>query len=307
MGPWHRGHKALAEHHAIALYKNDKLLRKYSTLDLVGQKIRYLARYLIHYFFKHPWIRRPFGNQLVFDVENHEDAITFFDAETGGLLTSEEEALRKKLYEAGVKIGQLKWRWYEGNKEKIPAIDDVVITEDVLRRFAQEDFPHLPQGYEYVPDTMWKPARFEKMQEESIDYIGSFSNLRVTDSGHVYIHEMWLWRYSGDVLGLYLNVQGLEGGGIPPQIHKIKVASFSADGAFSFETKWDNFYGHYDGSCAQGTLRQGSEVIEGSVEGSDEISFALVLMCGVLGILQKAFVALKIGTNGLMPCLASNS
>ncbi len=94
----------------------------------------------------------------------------------------------------------------------------------------------------------------------------------LTCSGHVYVHELWLWRHSGDVLGLYLNIQGLEGGGIPPQIHKIKSASLSSDGAFSFETKWYNFYGHYDGLCAQGKLRQGSEVIWGGVEGSDEIS-----------------------------------
>jgi hypothetical protein len=32
LGPWHRGRKASYEHHAIALYKNDTLLKKYSTL-----------------------------------------------------------------------------------------------------------------------------------------------------------------------------------------------------------------------------------------------------------------------------------
>jgi hypothetical protein len=162
MGPWHRGHEALAEHHAIALYKNDQLLRTYSTLDLVGVENK-VSRSVSHYtiFSNIHGFRRPFGNQLVFDVENHEGAIVSFDAETGGLLTREEETLKKNLYEAGVKIAQLKWRWYEGNKEKIPAINDVVITEDVLRRFAQEDFPNLPEGYRYIPDTMWKPARFE--------------------------------------------------------------------------------------------------------------------------------------------------
>ena len=108
--------------------------------------------------------------------------------------------------------------------------------------------------------------------KEAIDLVGSFFNRRSTDSGHVYVHELWLWKHSEDVLGLYLNVQGLEGSGIPPQIHKINSASLGLDGAFAFETKWYNFSGRYDGSCAQGILKQGSEVIWGGVEGSDEIS-----------------------------------
>jgi hypothetical protein len=112
-----------------------------------------------------------------------------------------------------------------------------------------------------------------KQGVDPVEYLGSYSNIRTSDSGHVYIHELWLWKHSGDVVGLYLNVQGLEGGKIPVQTNKIGRASLSPEGVFSFETQWYKFSGRYDGSCVKGKLMQGSEVIWGGSEGSDEISF----------------------------------
>jgi hypothetical protein len=164
MGPWHRGHKAITEHHAIAFYKNDKLLKKYSTLDIAGTENN-VSRSVSHYtiFSEVLGFRRPFGNQLVFDLENHEGNILSFDAETGTFITKEEEIIRKQLYEAEVKIGQIKWKWFESNKEKIPNINEILITEEMLKSFSPED---LPEGYRYIPDTMWKRARFEKVQED---------------------------------------------------------------------------------------------------------------------------------------------
>ena len=47
-------------------------------------------------------------------------------------------------------------------KPEIPNINDVVITEDMLKEIAVQDFPVLPDGYEYIPDTMWKPGKFKK-------------------------------------------------------------------------------------------------------------------------------------------------
>jgi len=36
LGPWHRGHDPQADHLAIAFYKEGKLLKRYSTLDIAG-------------------------------------------------------------------------------------------------------------------------------------------------------------------------------------------------------------------------------------------------------------------------------
>jgi hypothetical protein len=163
MGPWQRGHKASPEHHAIAFYKNDKPLRKYSTLDIVGSEDN-VSSSKSHYtiFSKIQGFRQPFGDQLIFDVETHNGKIISFDAETGDILTQEEESIKKQLYDAEVKIGQLKWKWYESKKAELPSINDVVITEAMLKEIAVQDFPVLPQGYKYIPDTMWKGVRFEK-------------------------------------------------------------------------------------------------------------------------------------------------
>lgn len=162
LGPWHRGRKASHEHHAIAFYKNDALLKKYSTLDIVGNTEN-VSSSVSHYtvFAKIIGFRRPFGNQLVFDVEDHNGEVLSFDVETGALLPKEEEDLKKQLYDARAKIGQIKWRWYEKNKDKMANIKEFVITEEILRQFAPTDFPDLPQGYRYLPDTMWKPIRFQ--------------------------------------------------------------------------------------------------------------------------------------------------
>ena len=162
LGPWHRGHKASHEHHAIAFYKNDTLLKKYSTLDIVGSAEN-VSFSVSHYtvFAKILGFRRPFGNQLVFDVEGHSGELLSFDTETGALLTKAEEDVKKQLYEARTRIGQIKWRWYEKNKDKMANINEFVITEEILRQFAPTDFPDLPQGSGYQPDTMWKPIRFQ--------------------------------------------------------------------------------------------------------------------------------------------------
>ena len=167
MGPWHRGHQASNDHHAVAFYKKDKLLKKYSTLDVVGMEDN-VSRSVSHYtvFNKIYGFRRPFGDQLVFDVETHEGHLISFDAETGHLLTKDEERIKKQLYEAQVKIGQIKWKWYEAHRDILPNIEEILITEEELKEFALGDFPDLPTGYHYIPNTMWNPVRFERLPEE---------------------------------------------------------------------------------------------------------------------------------------------
>lgn len=162
MGPWHRGHKASAEHHAIAFYKNDKLLRKYSTLEIAGKEDN-VSSSRSHYtiFLEIPGFRRSFGDQLIFDVQAHDGKIISFDTETGNILSKEEEAIKEQLYNAEVAVGELKWKWYESKKTQLSNINDVVITEDMLKEITPEALP-VPEGYRYVPDSMWKPAQFEK-------------------------------------------------------------------------------------------------------------------------------------------------
>lgn len=162
LGPWHRGHKASHEHHAIAFYKNDTLLRKYSTLDIAG-RVENVSFSVSHYtvFAKILGFRRPFGNQLIFDVEGHNGELLSFDTETGALLTKAEEDVKKQLYKARTRIGQIKWRWYEKNKDEMVNINEFMITEEILRQFAPTDFPDLPQGYRYLPGKMWNPTRFQ--------------------------------------------------------------------------------------------------------------------------------------------------
>lgn len=167
MGPWHRGHRASSEHHAIAFYKNDKLLKKYSTLGIVGSEDN-ISRSVSHYtiFSNIQGFRRPFGNQLIFEVETHEGVVLAFDTDSGEILTKEQENIRKQLYEAQVTIRQIQWKWYEENKDSTPDIDNVLITEDMLRNYDPGNFPSLPDGYRYVPSAIWKPINFEQQKEE---------------------------------------------------------------------------------------------------------------------------------------------
>jgi hypothetical protein len=162
-GPWHRGAQASPGHLALAFHKNGTLVRQYSTLEIAGRPENVSAS-VSHYvvFRRLAGFRRPYGNQLVFDVELHDGRALTFDVDTGAMLSRAEEAFRKQIYDAEVRVEQIKWKWYEANRTRTPNPDGVVITEQMLRAVAPPDFPQLPAGYRYVPDTMWRRARFEK-------------------------------------------------------------------------------------------------------------------------------------------------
>ena len=49
IGPWQRGHVPTAEHLAIAFYRNGKLLKRYSTLDIAGDNPAAVAASISHY------------------------------------------------------------------------------------------------------------------------------------------------------------------------------------------------------------------------------------------------------------------
>jgi len=183
LGPWHRGREARAEHHAIAFYKNGTLVKAYSTLEIAGSPDNVSAS-TGHYrvFSKLIGFRRPFGNQFIFDIERVESnrrrvlpvrpdqevsqeqppVILSFDTETGLLITKEEEALKKLLFDAESAIASIKFKWYQAQKDTIPDIKEVLITEEILRETAAGELPVLPEGYKYVAGKIWDPVKFEK-------------------------------------------------------------------------------------------------------------------------------------------------
>jgi hypothetical protein len=167
MGPWHRGQEAGTGDPAIAFYKDGRLLRNYSTLEIAGDK-DHVSRSVSHYtvFSELPGFRRPFGNQIVFDAKTHDGTVLSFDAETGALYPKEAEAAGKLLYEAQIQIARIKRKWYQQNKETLLTVETEPVTEEILKGFAPDEFPPLPEGYRYVPDTVWEPVQFEPIDAE---------------------------------------------------------------------------------------------------------------------------------------------
>lgn len=86
IGPWPRGHAASADHLALAFYFNDRLLKRYSTLDLAGRADNVQAS-VSHYMVVeridgYRWID---GNRYAFDVRTVDGRTLSFDPTTGEL------------------------------------------------------------------------------------------------------------------------------------------------------------------------------------------------------------------------------
>lgn len=165
MGPWARGHQATPEHLALALYKNDALVKAYSTLDIAGTPENVEAS-VSHYqvFGERVGFRRPWGNQLFFDIERPDGELLTFHADTGELLTQERQDLLESIAKAQMAIGQLKWQWYQANKTRVKNADKQVLDAETLSAMAPSQFPVLPAGYRYVPDSVWTPVRIEETE-----------------------------------------------------------------------------------------------------------------------------------------------
>lgn len=163
MGPWARGHEASNDHSAVAFYKNDQRIASYSTLDIVGAPGNVessISHY--HVFGKRHGFRRPFGNQLMFDIEDVKGRLLSFNVDTGKLVTKAEEEILGLIYDAQTRISQLKWEWYQANQGTVDAADRHILSEEALRRFAGDRFPLFPNGDQYVPDSVWQPVRIER-------------------------------------------------------------------------------------------------------------------------------------------------
>ena len=156
LGPWARGHEARADHLAIAFFKNGKALKKYSALDIAGTPAKVSAS-VSHYqvFGQRIGFRRPFGNQLVFDIDDASGTRLTFDAETGRRLAAGEEQLMSQLDAARTAFAQLRFQWYERNQALRTDAGQHLITESDLREFSPGSFPSLPAGYRYRPGGVW--------------------------------------------------------------------------------------------------------------------------------------------------------
>jgi hypothetical protein len=155
-GSWTRGHVANTDDLAVAFYKNDQLLKEYSTLDIVKDE-KNVSASVSHYtvFKKRLGFRRPFGNQIIFDVEKENGDILSFDVDTGKIVSKEDEILNEKIYNIQSKMGQIKWKWYEANKDKLSDINTREITEEDLKAIDPENYPVPPEGYRIIPHKMW--------------------------------------------------------------------------------------------------------------------------------------------------------
>lgn len=162
-GSWNRGHAPQSDHLAVAFYKDDKLLKKYSTLDIAGDS-KNVSASVSHYmvFQKINGFRRAFSNQLYFDVVTTDGRSLSFDVETGKIVSPAEEAIAKTLEEARSAIGNLKYTWYEKNKDKFESNKKIKLTKDMLNEISPGKFPTLPVGYEYIPGEVWGPAEIKK-------------------------------------------------------------------------------------------------------------------------------------------------
>jgi hypothetical protein len=162
IGAWPRGREASAQHPAIAFYKNDQLIKAYSTLDIAGEP-KNVSPSVSHYsvFGERHGFRRPFGNQLIFEIERHTGELLSYNPDTGLLITPEDEALLYQRYEAEVRIAQLRWDWYQANHKKMSGADRYILTEEELTQMAPGKFPKLPAGHRYVPGSVWEPVRLE--------------------------------------------------------------------------------------------------------------------------------------------------
>ena len=162
MGPWARGEGPAKDHLAFAVYKGAELVKRYSTHAIATMGARPSAS-VSHYtlFEQVPGFRRAWGNKLVFEVLTHDRERLTFDADTGDLMTPQEEATGAQLSRARGAISRLKFRWYQRHEGELADIDKHKITEAELRRTDPEAYPDLPAGYRYIADSIWKPVRFK--------------------------------------------------------------------------------------------------------------------------------------------------
>jgi hypothetical protein len=83
MGPWARGQDASDDDLAFAFYNNGKLVKRYSTLDIAGDKEN-VMRSLSHYWIiKEDPVAKWDGKKWIFSIKTFGDEIISFNPSTG--------------------------------------------------------------------------------------------------------------------------------------------------------------------------------------------------------------------------------
>jgi len=94
-GPWHRGRKPQKPHFALAIYRNGKRVREYTTLELerlgcgVSESVSHYTIFRRRLGFR--WLK---GNEYVYEVEGVSGKTLTFDLGTGAVVerTNEQPA-----------------------------------------------------------------------------------------------------------------------------------------------------------------------------------------------------------------------
>ena len=102
LGPWHRGFKASGDELAIAFYLNDRLLGRYSTLDIAG-RAENVSRSVSHYtvFERIVGFKHARTDRVHFVVTTHDGRTLTFDAGDGRMVDiAKNTAPEKQLFQA---------------------------------------------------------------------------------------------------------------------------------------------------------------------------------------------------------------
>lgn len=96
LGRWNQGHRASRDHLALALYFDGKLLKEYSTLDIVGSEDNVRSSVSHYQWYKrilgYRWLRSDQAKVLVFGfvLEAIDGRLVCFNVQTGQIMVGWE-------------------------------------------------------------------------------------------------------------------------------------------------------------------------------------------------------------------------
>jgi hypothetical protein len=159
MGPWARGHEASKDDLAIAFYKDGKLLRSYSTLDIAGTKDN-VSSSVSHYtvFESIQGYRWIISNNFAFDTRTNDGRAVSFDVHTGERLTKEDEE-NLKILEI---VQEIKIAWWNQDPDRVRDVKTFKLSAQDLTQFAPTKFPRIPDGYDLIPGALFERPRLER-------------------------------------------------------------------------------------------------------------------------------------------------
>lgn len=173
LGPWARGQEASEDDLAIGFYLDGKMLREYSTLDIVNMaydEATNISRSFSHYTV----FKEVIGYQLLsmavvnvkytFDIKTHEDKLLSFNISTGTLRTEEEQERDRLLQQ----VESVKYGCYEKSSERTQEDKHQhVLTEEAFIECVKETkqyIPSIPEGYRLWLGKIYDEPKLEKIE-----------------------------------------------------------------------------------------------------------------------------------------------